>query len=426
MATETKLAAGTGSSIVVEACQVCDCPDLAPVLFLGYLPPVNQMRPIGERPREQPGYPAHWLACPRCGLVQLGLIVDPNILFPPEYPYRSGTTKVLRENFAELYEECLSILPLGHDDLVVDIGSNDGTLLSNFKSGGHRVLGIEPSQTGNLANEQGIPTEIAFFNGRTADQALAAHGPAAVITATNVFAHIERIHDIVESILRLLDARGVFISESHYLLGLVETLQYDTIYHEHLRYYSLASLQYLLRMHGMEVVHAKRIPTHGGSIRVYAARRGAHPVRPTVEALLKEEASVGLDAQSLGEFKQRVLQSKLQLYALLAEIKARGQRIYGISAPSRASTLITYVGLDDGILDCVMEVPDSLKVGKYMPGTLIPVLEESHLFQEQPEYALVLSWHIADELMPKLTQKGYKGDYIIPLPEPRIVKGGQA
>jgi len=414
-------AAGTGSSVVVERCQICNYAPLQQILFAGYLPPVNQMRTIGQLPTEQPAYPALWLACPQCTLVQLGLVVDKQILFPPEYPYTSGTTKILRENFAELYTESQTIVPMKPEDLAVDIGSNDGTLLSNFQRGGHRVFGIEPSQVGNLANERGIPTTISFFGREIAEKTRREQGTAKVITATNVFAHIEHIHDIIESILMLLDENGVFISESHYLLSLVETLQYDTIYHEHLRYYSVRSLQYLLKMHGLEVIHARRIPTHGGSVRVYAVRNGRFPVRASVADILAEEDRAGLDAEDLHGFKSKVVQSKLDLYGLLRDIKRQGHRVYGIGAPSRASTLIQYVGLDDGILDCVLEIKGSLKIGKYMPGTLIPVLEESVLYKEQPEYVLLLSWHIADELIPKLREKGYKGKYIVPLPTPKIV-----
>jgi hypothetical protein len=331
-------AAGTGSSVVVERCQICDYALLEQILFLGYLPPVNQMRTIGELPREQPAYPALWLQCPRCSLVQLGLIVDKEILFPPEYPYTSGTTKILRDNFAELYTESQTVLPMKPADLAIDIGSNDGTLLSNFKNSGHRVFGIEPSQVGNLANQRDIPTKIAFFGPAVAEEVRRQQGPAKIVTATNVFAHIEHTHEIVDSILQLLDEKGVFISESHYLLSLVETLQYDTIYHEHLRYYSVHSLQYLLNMHGLEVIHARRIPTHGGSVRVYAARKGRYPVRPSVETVLKEE-NEGLGAERLHGFKGRVVQSKLELYGLLRDIKKAGHRVYGIGAPSRASTL---------------------------------------------------------------------------------------
>ena len=413
------LAADTGSSVVVDQCQICGCTELNTVLFLGYMPPVNQMRPIGEAPREQPAYPAPLLHCPKCQLVQLGLIVDPGILFPAEYPYTSGTTRILRDNFAELYRECISLLQPGSDDLVVDIGSNDGTLLSNFKDN-HRVHGIEPTDMGNLASERGIPTTIAFFGKESAQRVLNEQGPAAIVTATNVFAHMENIHEIVKAILLMLGDNGVFISESHYLMSLIETLQYDTIYHEHLRYYSLTSLKNLLAIHGLEVFHAKRIPTHGGSIRVYAGRKGSRQLQPSVQAILDEEAQKG--EKGLKNLPARVVESKLRLYGLLHDIKQRGQRVYGIGAPSRASTLITYTGLDDGIIDCVLEIKGSYKIGKYMPGTRIPVIEESRLFTDPPDYALLLSWHIADELMPRLREKGFQGGFIIPLPEPRVVR----
>jgi hypothetical protein len=414
-----KLAAGSGGSIVVDRCQICDSPRLDPVIFIGYLPPVNAMPAIGTRPAEQPAYPAQVLRCRDCELVQLGLIVDPAILFPPEYPYTSGTTKILRDNFADLSREVANLYPLGPSDLVVDIGSNDGTLLSNFNSRGP-VFGIEPTQAGELANQRGIPTLISFINRQAVRTVIRQNGKAKMVTATNVFAHIEDIHEIVECILELLADDGVFISESHYLSSLIETLQYDTIYHEHLRHYSLTSLKRLLEMHGMEMIHARRISTHGGSIRAYAARAGKYSVSKAVGEILMKEAT-DLTPEKLQAFRSKVVQSKLDLYVLLREIKAREQRIYGIGAPSRASTLINYVGLDDGILDCVLEIRGSHKIGKYIPGTLIPVLEESRLFDDQPEYALLLSWHIGAELMPKLASRGFRGKFILPLPHPRIV-----
>jgi hypothetical protein len=418
MIRQKKLAAGTNSSVVVDHCQVCDSTDLETVIFIGYLPPVNAMPAIGSRPAEQPAYPAEVLRCKHCQLVQIGLIVDPAILFPPTYPYTSGTTKILRENFAELSSEVARLYPLKPTDLIVDVGSNDGTLLSNFTQS-CRVYGIEPTNAGKLAIERGIPTQISFFNRGAVEAALAAHGKARMVTATNVFAHIEDIHEIVDCILELLDEGGIFISESHYLLPLVETLQYDTIYHEHLRYYSVTALKYLLEMQGLEVIHTRPIPTHVGSIRVYAARKGKYPVRESVAATLAQESRELTEAK-LKAFKEKVVNSKLALYSLLRDIKQRGGRIYGVGAPSRASTLINYVGLDDGILDCVLEIKGSYKVGKYIPGTKIPVVDEARLFEDQPEYAMLLSWHIADELMPKLKARGFQGKFIIPLPEPRI------
>lgn len=417
----TTLAHGTGTSVVVERCQSCRSEALEQILFVGYLPPVNTMPDIGTPPAEQPAYPAQLLRCPRCELVQLGLIVDPKILFPPEYPYTSGTTRILRENFAELAAEAGPLLALRPEDLVVDIGSNDGTLLSNFANAGHRVRGVEPTDTGKLAKARGIPTLIAFFGAEAVDRVLASDGKARLVTAANVFAHIEDVDSVIEAITRLLTPEGVFISESHYWIALLETLQYDTIYHEHLRYYSLTSLRNLLNRHGLEVFHATRIPTHGGSIRVYATRQGTMPVRGSVGEILAMEA-VAQGPAALARFREGVVSSKLGLHALIRDIKGRGQRIYGVGAPSRASTLVNYVGLDDAIIDCVCEISGSHKIGKYMPGTLIPVVDEQRLFDEQPEYALLFSWHIADELIPKLRSSGFRGSYIVPLPVPRVIR----
>ena len=414
-----KLAAGTGGSIVVDRCQVCDSPELESILFLGYLPPVNTMPLIGAPLSEQPAYPAELLFCKNCTLAQLGLIVDPAILFPPSYPYTSGTTKILRENFAELSREVDSLYPLKPKQLIIDIGSNDGTLLSNFQKNGARVFGIEPTNAAKLAIERGIPSTISFFTKTIAENVVAKEGQAKIVTATNVFAHIEDVHDIVGGILTLLSDDGIFISESHYFRALLETLQYDTIYHEHLRYYTLTSLRNLLGMRGLEVIHAKRIPTHGGSIRVYASRKGRHRVQPSVERILAEEEGE-ITPEAFARFKRAVVNSKLELLALLKDIKRDGGRIYGIGAPSRASTLINYVGLDNGVLDSVLEIKGSYKIGKYVPGTVIPVVEEALLFSDQPEYALLLSWHIADELIPKLRERGFRGRYIVPLPSPRV------
>jgi len=414
-------AAGTGGSVPLEYCQVCGHAPLDDVLSLGYMPPVNQMVTIGDVPRQQPWFPTNLLHCRNCDLVQLGLVVDPVIIFPPEYPYTSGTTKLLRDNFADLARESAAMLGLGKDALVIDIGSNDGTLLSNFQNGGHRVLGIEPTDVGDIANSRGIPTVKQYFGLPVAREVRREHGAASVVTAANCFAHIEDVHAIVEAVIEMLNPGGVFISESHYLIPLLDTLQYDTIYHEHLRYYSLASLKYLLEMHDLEVVHARPIPSHGGSIRVYAARKGAQPVRDSVQRMLDAEPRGAAMAARLVSFRRDVMLSKLRLLAMLRDLKENGARIVGISAPSRASTLVNYVGLDESIIDYVCEIPGSLKIGKYMPGTRIEVIDEARLFSDQPDCAVILSWHIADELAPKLKAKGFRGQLISPLPIPRVL-----
>jgi len=412
----------------IDCCQVCTYVDFLPVINLGYLPPVTTMLPTDVRPDAETRFPAEVFYCPNCNLVQLGLIVDPHILFHPDYPYTSGSTKVLRDNFADLHNEVCQIVGLKADDLVVDIGSNDGTLLGNFRA--HRVVGIEPTDNAETAKESGIPTVTSFFNSQSVAWVKANHGSPKVITAANVFAHMNNIHEVVENIKDLMEPEGVFVSESHYLGGLIKTLQYDTIYHEHLRYYSVHSLKYLLEAHGMSIFHVTRIPTHGGSIRVYASNYELsnyqrYPVDDTVAEILKEEVDSGLTSDVwISSFKREVTASKLALYRLLEPIKRKGGTIYGIGAPARSTTLINYLGLDDGIVDCALEIKGSKKIGHFVPGTTIPILDESLLFEDQPEYALLLSWHIGEELAHLLRQRGYKGTFITPLPEPQFLPLG--
>ena len=411
----------TGKCVLVDRCQISGSTDLRQILFAGYIPPVNTMPLIGKRPDQSPAYPAELLYCPESKLVQIGLIVDPCIIFPPEYAYTSGTTRILRENFTDMYEEAVRLFDIDKGSLVIDIGSNDGTLLKNWANNGYEVLGVEPTDIAKLATEAGIRTHNDYFSAACAQELKEKYGKAKVVTATNVFAHIEDPNSTMEAVKTVLDEDGIFISESHYLMPLLETLQYDTIYHEHLRYYSLQSLQYLFDRHGLEIIHACDIPTHGGSIRVYAALKGALKVQPIVQEKLKKEDEY-LTKQTFSEFKDRVIESKLKLMSLLERLKVQEKaRICGIGAPSRASTIMNYVGLDEGIIDYVLEIKGSQKIGKYMPGTMIPVLEESILYEEQPEYALLFSWHIAEELIPKIRKKGFKGKFIVPLPKPRIV-----
>ena len=201
----------------ITRCQICQSEQLAPVLFLGYVPPVNTMPPVGERALEQPAFPLELFRCDACSLVQIGLEVDAEVLFPYSYPYLSGTTKILRENFAELYREASSLLPIAASDLVVDVGSNDGSLLINFKEAGHRVLGVEPSRAGEVARARGIETLTEYFGLESAARLRAERGAAKIITAANVFAHIGDVHNVTKGVVEWLADDGIFISESHYL-----------------------------------------------------------------------------------------------------------------------------------------------------------------------------------------------------------------
>jgi hypothetical protein len=398
---------------IVTRCQSCNSSELRHVLSLGYMPPVNMMVPVGAVQGPQTWLPTDLLFCNYCKLVQLGIVADKEWVFPMSYPYTSGTTKILRDNFADLQRECVYMFRL-RDDLIVDVGSNDGTLLSYFQSDGQRAIGIEPTDVAKIAVRNGITTYQKFFNASIARQITRVYGRAKVVTMANVFAHIEDPNSVVDVVVNeLLADDGAFVIENHYLHDMLRTRQYDTIYHEHLRYYSLRSLQELLTRHGLEIFYARRIPTHGGSIRVYAARNGAHHVRDDVHKMLDEEPDTW---KALQVFRQDVAESKRLILESLISEKYGSRRIVGIGAPSRASTLVTYLGLDENIIDYVCEISGSLKIGRYMPGTKIPVVDERQLYEDQPECAVIFSWHIADEIASKLRDNGYEGKILVPLP----------
>ena len=404
------------NSKTISKCQISGSGDLKSIMFLGYLPPPTEMKKINGKIKEESFYPADLMYSRTSKLVQLNTIVNKEILFPKDYAYTSSTTKILRKNFQELYNECKKIVKISSRDLVIDIGSNDGNLLSNFKSF-HRVLGITPEKIGNIAIKKGIPTLIKYFDKPTTNLVLKRFGRAKIITATNVFAHIENVKELMKNILRILDKDGVFISESHYLVSLIQTNQYDTIYHEHLRYYSLSSLKYLFDKYGLKIIHAKKINTHGGSIRVYATKNKKFKINKSVKKILNLEKKY-LNWKTFNNFRENVVKSKINLYSILRNIKNKNKKICGIGAPARASTLINYVGLDESIVDYVLEIEGSKKIGNYIPGTKIPILSEKKLFVDQPDFAILFAWHIASELKTKLRKKGFKGKFIVPLPTP--------
>lgn len=379
-------------------CQSCGNSDFKPVINLGAIPSANVMTP------DSPRYPANVVKCVTCSLVQLDTVVDPHLIFPPDYPYTSGTTASLRANFAELVQG--ANLVTGKYGKVLDIGSNDGTLLQAFYDKGWYPHGVEPTDQAIKSRAKGIQTTQAFFD----EDVAKGLGTFDVVTSTNVVAHIADIHSALAGVRRVLKDGGVFITEHTYWGDTLAGLQYDTIYHEHLRYYTLTSLSNLLNQYVLQPFRVERIPTMGGSIRVYAAYDREDD--GSVTRLLKEEASDPEWLLAEANFPSAVAWSKKKLLEMIPA------GTYGIGAPSRATTLLNYTGIP---LEAVCEIAGSDKIGKVIPGTTIPVVDEARLYEDQPEHALLLSWHLAKELMPKIRAKGFKGKFIIPLPTPRIV-----
>ncbi|MDE2009557.1 MAG: class I SAM-dependent methyltransferase [Candidatus Omnitrophica bacterium] len=409
--------------VLIKHCQICQGPTQE-ALSLGDLPLVDCLMEPSDVHAPVARYPANLQHCPSCRLAQLGCIVDNRLRFPPEYPYTSATTKILRDNFSQLALETGEFTALNTDDLVLDIGCNDGTLLKNFKDR-TKVLGVTPEDMGQAALQQGIDVIQAYFTPAARQEILRRHGQATVVLAANVLAHFDDINRAVDDIKQLLKPHGLFISESGYLFDMLEGLQYDSIHHEHLRYYSLASLKVLFDRHGLQIIHAAKINTHGGSLRVYAAFQGKYPVRSSVAAILKEEADKNL-IFLLDDFHRRAGEHKSCLSRLLRGLKSRHKTIQGIGAPGRATVLMNYAGIDNAILDGVAEIEGSHKIGKIIPGTGVRIVLQQEFFKNQPDYALMLSWHIAGELMPKLKMQGFRGDFILPLPKPVLISSQDA
>ena len=402
-------------SKIIDRCQFSKKKDLVKILSLGFLPGVNQMHRIGSKNNYENFFPTNLVYSPSSKLFQIDNIVDKKILFPKSYPYTSSTTKILKENFKDLFEETNNLLKLKKNDLVVDIGSNDGNLLEKFKN--CKVLGITPEKIGLLAVRKGIPTIIDYFTSKVSNKILKKYGEARVVTATNVFAHIDNIDQLLRNILKILKKDGIFITESHYFLSLVETLQYDTIYHEHLRYYTVSSLKKIFNKYGLKIINVKKIPTHGGSIRVYACRKNTeYKIHRNVNAYIKKERKKLLFTKLI-KFKNAIMQSRIDLLSKLQKLKKKNKKIFAIGAPSRATTLANFVGLNESIIDCICEIKGSHKIGFYLPGTRIPIVSEENIFKKKPDYLIFFSWHIYKELIKNLKRKGYKGKYIVPLPK---------
>ena len=405
-------------------CQVCHESDLITVIDLGMLPLVNSL-PLQSNTGPDNCHEISIVQCAKCTLVQLASFPSMPEIFPDDYPYLSGLTPPLLANFAEQAKLVSEFMSTKNSKLVfrvLDIGSNDGSLLSYYQELGHRAIGVEPTSAAHIANSNGIETIKDYFDVHSARAAMAITGELDVVTATNVFAHIPEPLKIVENISEILSSEGIFVSENHYFVDLINSLQIDTIYHEHLRYYTLTSVSNLLALRGFEVFRVQKIGSHGGSIRVWSARKGAYPIEDSVNKMKQTEFNQGfVDGSYIKKLQEDVSQWRIKIRALISEVRTSGGIIAGIGAPSRAVTLLTCVGLNREDIACIGEKTGSKKIGKRIPTTKIPIVDESEALSMKPSHLILLSWHIKDSLIPILRKKGFSGKYIIPLPLPKII-----
>lgn len=404
-------------------CRMCQSKNLFKFLDLGFMPPADQFRRKDQLSEPETYYPLEVCVCDDCGLVQLSYVVSPEILYRNDYPYESSMTKAGCKHWAKFAKRVKDLLGLRKNDLVIDIGSNVGVLLGAFKKEGMKIQGVDPAANiVILAHERGIDTICDFFNTETVGKILSEKGKASVITATNVFAHVDNLHQLMNDIDIALKDDGVFIFEAPYLVNLLKDIEYDTIYHEHLSYLSVKPLIVFLKQFSMEIFNIEQVDIHGGSFRVYIGKTGRHKVSDVVSRMIKEEERIRLYSHEvLLDFAQKVAQNRRELIWLLQTLRQKGHRIAGVSAPAKGMTLLNYCRIGNEILDFVTEKSD-LKIGRYTPGTHIAVKPDSYLFEKKPEYVLLLAWNFADEIILNLAEfRKHGGKFIIPIPMPRII-----
>lgn len=409
--------------MLMRTCRLCGSESLTGFLDLGFTPLADDfLRP--ERLQEpEIYYPLRVVRCDRCMFVQLDHVVEAKVLYGNDYPYMSSTTAAGRAHFHAFAAGVAEDFAFPAGSLAVDIGSNVGVLLDGFRRCGMRIVGIEPA--GNIAaiaRDNGIPTVSEFFSPAVAGKVAAEHGKAKVITGSNVFAHVDDLNTFLKAVDELLDEDGVFIVEAPYLAHLIDKLEYDTIYHEHLSYLSLTPMVPFLRRCGMEAFDVTQTDIHGGSIRIFISRPGQRKVTATVGALLDMEKKRDIHALAgLTAFAAKVRAHRAKLNWLLLSLKREGKRIAGVSAPAKGMTLLNYGRIDGGTLEFLTE-KCPLKIGRFAPGSHLPVLPDSALMTENIDYALILAWNFKDEIMANLSAfKNKGGRFIIPIPEPVII-----
>jgi SAM-dependent methyltransferase len=380
-------------------------------LDLGFHPHSDLFRAVLDR--EEVHYPLRLVRCQSCGFVQLDYVVAPQKLYHDDYLYESSITKTGDAHWAEFAKCVSSKIGLKPGDGVVDIGSNDGTLLSKFEALGMVVCGIDPTPiAAKIAIDRGIPTVVDFATDQTIKAASKRVGGAKVITGANVLAHIDDLDGLLAAVARAIGDDGVFVFESPYFADFFDGLQYDTVYHQHLSYLSLKPLVPFFKSFGITIFDVERRPIHGGSFRVYCGRN--RKPKPIVKQLIEKENWTNDD---MDRFAGKVLASKDELFDLVYELWKGGKIICAVSSPAKGQTLLNYTGV--GRFISFATDKSKWKQGRYTPGTHLRIYSDQKLVERQPDYAILLAWNFADEIVKN--NRDFKGSWIIPIPTPRMI-----
>ena len=407
-------------------CRSCGNQMLKAVLSLGTTPLANSLLRPEQLAAPEPRYPLDLVFCPCCTLVQITETVPPEQLFG-EYLYFSSFSDTVLTNARQISERLAAQLGLNGESLAAEIASNDGYLLQNYQRLGIPVLGIEPARNiAQVAQARGIRTVNAFFDEKVS-QELCAQGLAAdVIHANNVVAHVADLHGVVAGIANRLKPDGVAVIENHYIKDLIDHVEFDSIYHEHLCYYSVTSFHHLFEQHGLVLVDVERLPIHGGSLRVFFQRAdGPQSLRSQgaerVRLLLEEEAAWVSNIAFYQGFGDKVEHLRHALLELLARLKQENKRIAVYGASAKSTTLLNYFGIGRETLDYVVD-RSTVKQGRYTPGTHLPIHAPEMLLTTQPDYVLLLTWNFADEIIAQQAEYRRRGGrFIIPIPTLAVV-----
>ena len=412
------LADGTTSS--APRCRLCGSERLHSVLDLGASPPCERFLTAAQLDEPEPTYPLHLRLCSDCLLAQIPPLISPEETFT-EYAYFSSYSTSWVEHARRFVDGAIEKLSLDRDSFVVEVASNDGYLLRHVLGANIRCLGVEPSvNVGAAAREAGVPTETAFLTEESATAIRAQHGPANLVVANNVYAHIPDILGFTKGLRTLVADDGWVSIEVQYLATLMAGNQYDTIYHEHFQYYTVSSAQRALAAGGLVLVDVEQLPTHGGSIRLWA-RPDGEPGDRVPELIAQEKAAGLLDISGYLDFAGRVGTVRRDLTRFLLDAADAGQRVVGYGAPGKANTLLNHCGIRPDLLEYTVD-RNPYKHGRFTPGTRIPIHQPDRIARDKPDYVLVLPWNLRAELTEQLRYVGeWSGRLVFPIPHLEVL-----